>query len=190
MLYDQQGSVWVVQAAEMENFGGKLQPEQLGVANPVLILLLLPLFEKSIYPALERKGFSTSAPRRMCAGMVVASVAFFVAAAVDLRLAEGRRVNILWQLPQIFLITVAEILVSVTGLEYSHAWLRRTSFAGRRHESSKDDPRPGAAAICRSASPPRRRRVAAASPPRRRSPGSIGRERVALFAGTRARRSL
>jgi len=120
MLYDQQGSVWVVQAAEMENFGGKLQPEQLGVANPVLILLLLPLFEKSIYPALERKGFSTSAPRRMCAGMVVASVAFFVAAAVDLRLAEGRRVNILWQLPQIFLITVAEILVSVTGLEYSY----------------------------------------------------------------------
>ena len=74
MLYDQQGSIWVVQASEMKNFNGKLQPETMGVINPVLILLLLPLFEKCIYPALERRGVSTRAPWRMMAGMVVACV--------------------------------------------------------------------------------------------------------------------
>ena len=74
MLYDQQGSIWVVQASEMKNFKGKLQPETMGVINPVLILLLLPLFEKGIYPALERRGVSTRAPWRMMSGMVVACV--------------------------------------------------------------------------------------------------------------------
>ena len=74
MLYDQQGSIWVVQASEMKNFKGKLQPETMGVINPVLILLLLPVFEKWIYPALERHGVSTRAPWRMMAGMVVAWV--------------------------------------------------------------------------------------------------------------------
>ena len=120
MLYDQQGSIWVVQASEMKNFNGKLQPETMGVINPVLILLLLPVFEKVIYPALERRGVSTRAPWRMMAGMVVAAAAFVVAGLLDLRVNSGERVNILWQLPQLFLITVAEILVSVTGLEYSY----------------------------------------------------------------------
>ena len=120
MLYDQQGSIWVVQALEMKNFKGKLQPETMGVINPVLILLLLPLFEKCIYPFLERHGISTRAPWRMMAGMVVAAAAFVVAGLLDLRVNSGERVNILWQLPQLFLITVAEILVSVTGLEYSY----------------------------------------------------------------------
>ena len=120
MLYDQQGSIWVVQASEMKNFNGKLQPETMGVINPVLILLLLPLFEKCIYPFLERRGVSTRAPFRMMAGMIVAAAAFVVAGLLDLRVNSGERVNILWQLPQLFLITVAEILVSVTGLEYSY----------------------------------------------------------------------
>ena len=120
MLYDQQGSIWVVQASEMKNFKGKLQPETMGVINPVLILLLLPLFEKGIYPWLEKRGVSTRAPWRMMAGMIVAAAAFVVAGLLDLRVNSGERVNILWQLPQLFLITVAEILVSVTGLEYSY----------------------------------------------------------------------
>ncbi len=50
----------------------------------------------------------------------VAAAAFVVAGFLDLRVNSGERVNILWQLPQLFLITVAEILVSVTGLEYSY----------------------------------------------------------------------
>lgn len=120
LLYDQQGSIWVIQASEMRNFGGRIQPETMGVINPILILVLLPLFETRIYPALERRDVSTRAPWRMMAGMVVAAAAFVVAGFVDLRVNSGQRVNILWQLPQLFLITVAEILVSVTGLEYSY----------------------------------------------------------------------
>jgi len=117
-LYDQQGSVWVVQAYDMARRGW-IQPEQVGVFNPIFILLLLPFFDTIVYPSLERHlgKAATSPTSRIKAGMVFAAVAFFVAAGVDASLP----LNILWQLPQIFLISVAEILVCVTGLEYSYA---------------------------------------------------------------------
>ncbi|KAJ8604778.1 hypothetical protein CTAYLR_001029 [Chrysophaeum taylorii] len=114
-LFDQQGSVWVMQAKDMRT--GGLQPEQLGVFNPLFVLALLPFFEKVAYPSLEKRlGRPVTAPRRMAAGMAFASASFFAAAIVEAALP----LYILWQLPQIFLITVAEILVSVTGLEYSY----------------------------------------------------------------------
>lgn len=118
MLYDQQGSVWVMQANDMGRFGGRIQPEQLGVVNPILILLLLPFFEKVVYPRLAVEFGNRAVPPtfRMAAGMVFAAASFFVAAIVEAALP----LNILWQLPQMFLISVAEILVSVTGLEYSY----------------------------------------------------------------------
>ena len=93
MLYDQQGSVWVVQASEMGTFGGRIQPEQLGVVNPVLILVLLPLFERSLYPALAAARVPIRPPHRMVAGMVVAALSFVVAAGVDLALQRGHETN-------------------------------------------------------------------------------------------------
>ena len=117
LLYDQQGSVWVVQANDMQR--GWLQPEQLGVANPIFILCLLPFFEKVVYPFLEdRLGKRATQPTaRVKVGMACAALAFLVAAVVD----HNLPLHILYQLPQIFLISVAEILVSVTCLEYSYA---------------------------------------------------------------------
>mmetsp|Transcript_29575 Transcript_29575/g.90483 ORF Transcript_29575/g.90483 Transcript_29575/m.90483 type:complete len:228 (+) Transcript_29575:865-1548(+) len=110
-LYDQQGSVWVQQANDMRT--GWLQPEQLGVFNPIFVLVLLPFFDGVVYPFFD----PVTPAARVRAGMVFAALAFVVAAAVDASLP----LHVLWQLPQIFLISVAEILVSVTGLEYSYA---------------------------------------------------------------------
>ena len=42
-LYDQQGSAWTLQADELDL--GFLTPEQMGVVNPILILIFVPLFE-------------------------------------------------------------------------------------------------------------------------------------------------
>ena len=81
MLYDQQGSIWVVQASEMKNFKGKLQPETMGVINPVLILLLLP-FLRRVSTRMERRRQRARAVADV-AGMVVAS-ALVVAGLLDL----------------------------------------------------------------------------------------------------------
>ena len=52
------GSRWTFQATRMngETFGGlfTILPDQMQVANPVLILLFIPLFDYVIYPMLSK----------------------------------------------------------------------------------------------------------------------------------------
>ena len=128
-LYDQQGSVWTLQATKMELNG--LQPEQLNVVNPLEILTFLPLFNQCIYPWMTQHGFDITPLRRMSYGMVLAAVAFFASGLVETAIEQQQqqqqseslsstKINVFWQLPQITLLSIAEILVSVTGLEFAH----------------------------------------------------------------------
>jgi dipeptide/tripeptide permease len=124
MLYDQQGSVWTLQATRMALHG--LQPEQLNVVNPVEIMIFIPLFDRCIYPAMERRGWNISHLRRMGWGMLLASMSFFISgvleSVIQSREAEGgAQVHVFWQLPQITTLAVAEIFLSVTGLEFAYA---------------------------------------------------------------------
>mmetsp|Transcript_36543 Transcript_36543/g.85426 ORF Transcript_36543/g.85426 Transcript_36543/m.85426 type:complete len:195 (+) Transcript_36543:1493-2077(+) len=112
-----------------------IQPEQVGVLNPLLIMLLIPLFERIIYPGLQRRGCHLSHLARMKWGMLLAALAFSTSGFLETAVEEGARlaetaadrgdatsrVSIVWQFPQIAMITTAEILVSVTGQEFSYA---------------------------------------------------------------------
>ncbi|CAB9498326.1 Peptide transporter family 1 [Seminavis robusta] len=123
-LYDQQGSVWTLQATRMELNG--LQPEQLNIVNPLQIMILIPLFDQSIYPWLEQRRVNIRPLRRMACGMLLAAGAFvisgWVESAIQNREAENApKLNVFWQIPQITLLSIAEILVSVTGLEFAYA---------------------------------------------------------------------
>ena len=124
MLYDQQGSVWTLQATRMELHG--LQPEQLNVVNPVEIMIFIPLFDRIIYPLLERQGIRLSHIRRMMMGMVLASISFTASGLVESTIQHRKdsslpMISVFWQLPQITLLAVAEIFVSVTGLEFAYS---------------------------------------------------------------------
>ena len=124
MCYDQQGSVWTLQAKRMDLHG--LQPEQLNVVNPVEIMLFIPLFDRVIYPFLQQRGWDISALRRMGWGMLLASISFFVSGLLEMWMKTRQQnhndtVSVFWQLPQITLLSMAEILLSVTGLEWAYA---------------------------------------------------------------------
>mmetsp|Transcript_29417 Transcript_29417/g.45139 ORF Transcript_29417/g.45139 Transcript_29417/m.45139 type:complete len:469 (-) Transcript_29417:50-1456(-) len=124
MLYDQQGSVWTLQASRMDLHG--LQPEQMNLVNPILIMMFIPLFDRSIYPTLEGRGWNIAPLRRMGLGMVFCAIGFFTSAHLEnmIRTHEEQgleKIHVFWQLPQITIVTVAEILLSVTGLEFAYA---------------------------------------------------------------------
>jgi proton-dependent oligopeptide transporter, POT family len=121
-LFDQTGSSWVLQAKAMDPVVGRwtLDSSQLQAANPFLILGLIPLFTWVIFPALARRGREYSPLQRMSAGLFITVLSFVAAAAVQFLLDTGHHPHVLWQLPQYLLLTVGEILVSVTGLEFSY----------------------------------------------------------------------
>lgn len=125
-LYDQQGSVWTLQATRMRLPSG-LQPEQLNIVNPLQIMIFIPLFDRVIYPYLEnQRRWDISPLRRMSCGMLFTALAFFVSGLVESSIQRNEKqgfhkVHVFWQLPQITILAVAEILLSVTGLEFAYA---------------------------------------------------------------------
>ena len=80
-----------------------------------------------ILPALRATRLAWAQPtalRRMTVGMQIAAFAFLLTAMVQSAIDNaietgGAKVNVVWQLPQIVVITGAEILVSATGLEFA-----------------------------------------------------------------------
>lgn len=85
-LYDQQGSVWLIQGIQMDcRLWGStlLLPDQMQTLNAVLILAFIPLFQVIVYPICAK--FVTLTPlRKMVAGGVVAALAFVVSGFIQL----------------------------------------------------------------------------------------------------------
>jgi dipeptide/tripeptide permease len=141
-LYDQQGSRWTQQAKLMNGnitlFGHNflVKPDQMQVCNAVLILALIPLFEKCIYPAISRAGFRFRPLQRMAVGMLFVGLSFCLAGLVQLMIENNGQfkansvgdkqcvdgcVSLMWQVPQYVVITIAEVIFSITGLEFTYS---------------------------------------------------------------------
>jgi POT family proton-dependent oligopeptide transporter len=127
-LFDQTGSSWVIQAERMDlQVGGwELAPAQLQALNPILVTLLVPLFTVVVLPRLERRGRLLGPLAKMRVGMIATVLSFAVAAALQMVVDSGRATSVLWQFPQYLLLTVGEVLVSVTGLEFSYTQAPRS----------------------------------------------------------------
>lgn len=136
-LYDQNGSEWVLQAELLNKniFGFELQAEQVQIVNPILILAVTPLLSFFVYPALQKVGINPSPLRKIGAGFIFTALSFVVIALVQTKIdatpmitnAEGLKVvdmaampSVWWQILAYFLITIGEILISITGLEYAY----------------------------------------------------------------------
>ncbi len=120
-LFDQTGSAWVLQAQHMERtlFGIEILPAQIQAANPLLVMLLIPLFSYVIYPAIDRIWTLTEL-RKIGIGMFVTVVAFAIPTWVQLQIDQGTTPSIAWQLLAYVVLTAAEVMVSVTCLEFSY----------------------------------------------------------------------
>ncbi|MEN0111841.1 MAG: MFS transporter, partial [Planctomycetota bacterium] len=120
-LFDQTTSTWVEQAKHLDRnlLGWEVSPSQVQAANPILILILVPLFTYVVYPLVER-GAATTPLRRIGAGLVLAPASFFVVAWLQSRIDAGETPHLAWQLVAYVAITVSEVLISITALEFTY----------------------------------------------------------------------
>ncbi|XP_065184783.1 solute carrier family 15 member 2-like isoform X2 [Sycon ciliatum] len=90
-LFDQTGSRWTLQAKRMNGKLGSavIEPDQMQVANSILILVFIPLFESVVYPALRFCRLPMRPLQRMSTGMIFAALSFVVAAFVQIRLEDA-----------------------------------------------------------------------------------------------------
>jgi len=123
MLFDQKASAWVLQAKTMVLEVGpiRFEPSQLQFINPALMMLLLPLTTALLYPALAKTRWALTPLRRLPLGMFVAGLSFVCVGVIQHYLDSGLRMSVLWQLVPYVLLTLGEVLVSVTGLEFAYA---------------------------------------------------------------------
>jgi POT family proton-dependent oligopeptide transporter len=120
-LFDQSQSAWVLQAEKMDLkwLGIKWLPAQLQSINPFLIMVMIPLFSYGVYPALN-KIFPLTSLRKIGIGMFVAALSFAVCALVEMWITAGDKPSIGWQFLAYVVLTAAEIMVSITCLEFSY----------------------------------------------------------------------
>lgn len=102
----------------------ELDAAQISALNPLMVMIIIPLLNVAVYGPLEKRGRPVRPLQKMTVGMFFAAGAFSVAALLQQwieRLAlSGDRVHVLWQVGQYLAMTTAEVLVSVTGLEFAY----------------------------------------------------------------------
>jgi POT family proton-dependent oligopeptide transporter len=119
-LFDQKASTWVLQADAMTR-PPWFQSSQMQALNPLLVMLLIPFNNLVLYPALKRLGYEMTALRRMTAGIVFSGLAWIVVGGMQLVLDGGEAFSISWQVLPYVLLTLGEVLVSTTGLEFAYS---------------------------------------------------------------------
>lgn len=119
-LFDQKASTWVFQAGHMTK-PEWFHPAQMQALNPALVMVLIPFANLALYPGLRRLGLEPTPLRRMTAGIALAGLSWVVIAAIQLALDGGSAVSISWQVLPYAILTMGEVLVSTTGLEFAYS---------------------------------------------------------------------
>ncbi|MBQ2380118.1 MAG: MFS transporter [Akkermansia sp.] len=123
-LFDQTSTSWILQGRDMKElhftlFGVSFffGAEEMQSINPAFVMTLVPLVTLFVYPYIGKWSHPL---KRMGIGIILAGGAYGIVAWLQSRIVAGEQLSILWQIIPYFVITVAEILVSTTGIEYAY----------------------------------------------------------------------
>lgn len=121
-LWDQNLSEWVLQAAKLDRnlFGYELLTEQVQTFNPIFLVGMIPVFTYLIFPAIEKAGFIVTPLKKIGAGLVLTAITFIIIAMLQEKIDQGFHPSVIWQILAYLILAAAEVLVSVTCLEYAY----------------------------------------------------------------------
>jgi POT family proton-dependent oligopeptide transporter len=125
-VWDQCLSEWVLYADKMNrdiNLGFThftILAGQVSTVNTIFLLLFIPLFNYVIYPFFDKIGLKTTPLRRLGVGLVLTALSFVIIALIHGSIDSGASPSIWWQVLAYMVLSAAEVLVSITGLEYAY----------------------------------------------------------------------
>jgi len=125
-VWDQCLSEWVLYADKMDrviNLGFTkftVLAGQVSTVNTVFLLLFIPLFNYWLYPAFDKMGLKTTPLRRLGVGLILTALSFVIIALIHINIDHGGSPSIWWQVLAYMILSAAEVLVSITGLEYAY----------------------------------------------------------------------
>lgn len=118
-IFDQSYSTWTLFARDymlLETPFGRIPPDAVQGLNPVLIVIMTPLFAWIWSRTDKDETHKLSSPRKMLIGfllvifcMVIMTVAGYYA--------QSSKVSVMWELAAYILVTAAELCISVVGLQ-------------------------------------------------------------------------
>ena len=125
-VWDQCLSEWVLYAEKMNrsiNLGFTtftILSGQVSTVNTIFLLSFIPVFNYWVYPALDKRGFKTTPLRRLGFGLFLTALSFIIIAIIHSNIDAGGSPSIWWQVLAYGVLSAAEVLVSITGLEYAY----------------------------------------------------------------------
>ena len=120
-LFDQTGSTWIIQAENLNRnwLGINWLPSQIQAINPIMILIFAPTFTYFVYPKLN-KYFELTPLKKINIGLFLTVPSFLIIAYLQSQIDLGNTPSIAWQILAYAILTAAEVLVSITCLEFSY----------------------------------------------------------------------
>jgi len=120
-LFDQTGSTWVLQAEKLNRnwLGINWYSSQIQAINPIMILILVPLFSYYIYPFLNNY-FKLTPLMKINIGLFLAIPSFIIIGLLEKWINLGLTPSIGWQILAYIILTASEVLISITCLEFSY----------------------------------------------------------------------
>ena len=121
-LWDQNLAEWVLQAKKLDLhlFGFQLFAEQIQTFNPIFLVSMIPVMTYGIFPLFEKMGLHVTPLRKIGAGLFLTAITFIIIALLQENIDKGGHPSVWWQILAYLILAVAEILVSVTCLEYAY----------------------------------------------------------------------
>ena len=81
---------------------------------------MIPIFNYFVYPFFDKMGLKTTPLRRLGVGLLLTALSFVVIAMIQSSVDAGGHPSVWWQIFAYFILSAAEVLVSITGLEYAY----------------------------------------------------------------------
>jgi POT family proton-dependent oligopeptide transporter len=127
-LFQAAVGLWIVVAAAALAFspieiGSSIEvlPSQVPALNPLMVMILIVVMN-GVYKLSEKLGYEMTPLRRIVGGMFVAGGSFAYAAWLQgwIDTAGAGQVHVHWQIYAYLILTVSEVMVSITALEFAY----------------------------------------------------------------------